>query len=395
MAHHGNLARERRREAETRLEAGSLRALIATASLELGIDIGDIDLVCQLGSPGSLTTLVQRVGRSGHALSATPKVRLFPLSRDDLAECIALLAAVRERRLDSIRIPHQSLDVLAQQIVAEVATTGVVRAGAVRLPALGLALPQALPRGLRRSPANARRRLLDPGRTPRRLSVPRPDQWSAAGAQGGVPAALTNGGVIPERFDYDVLLMPEGLRIGTLNEDFAFESLPGDICLLGNTSYRILRIQTGQVLVEDTTGLPPNIPFWFGEAPGRGDLLSAGVSRLRAGVAERLAAGDDQARNWFLDTYSLEPAAADQLLAYYRAVRIALGLLPTQDRIVLERFFDETGDMHLVVHSTYGSRINRAWELVLRGRRSERRHHPFLRGRLESNNMCILWFHAM
>ena len=188
------------------------------------------------------------------------------------------------------------------------------------------------------------------------------------GRKGARLIAITNGGVIPDRFDYDILLMPEGVRIGTLNEDFAFESLAGDIFQLGNTSYRILRIQSGRVLVEDAKGQPPNIPFWFGEASGRNALLSAGVSELRAGLAERPEASGDQARTWLLDTYGLEPAAADQLLAYYGAAQAALGLLPTQDRIVLERFFDAVGDMHLVVHSTYGSRLNRAWGLALRRR---------------------------
>ncbi|WP_176722351.1 DEAD/DEAH box helicase [Candidatus Thiosymbion oneisti] len=368
MAHHGSLAREHRCEAEDRLKAGALRALVATASLELGIDIGDIDLVCQLGSPRSVAALLQRVGRSGHALAATPKGRLFPLSRDDLAECTALLAAARTRRLDRIRLPHQPLDVLAQQVVAEVAAQDWDEQG------LFDRLRRAWPyRELSRATFDQVLQMLADGfstRVGRRAAYLYRDRIGGRlrGRKGARLTAITNGGVIPDQFDYDVLLMPEGVRIGTLNEDFAFESLAGDIFQLGNTSYRILRVQSGQVLVEDARGQPPNIPFWFGEAPGRDDLLSAGVSALRAGIAERLEAGVDQARAWLLDTYGLEPAAADQLLVYYGAAQAALGLLPTQDRIVLERFFDEVGDMHLVVHSTYGSRLNRAWGLALRKR---------------------------
>jgi len=368
MAHHGSLAWEHRREAEGRLKAGALRALVATASLDLGIDIGDIDLVCQLGSPRSVAALLQRVGRSGHALAATPKGRLFPLSRDDLAECTALLAAARTRRLDRIRIPHQPLDVLAQQMVAEVAAQDWDE------QTLFERLRRAWPyRELSRATFDQVVQMLADGfstRVGRRAAYLHRDRINGRlrGRKGARLTAITNGGVIPDQFDYDVLLMPEGVRVGTLNEDFAFESLAGDIFQLGNTSYRILRIQSGQVLVEDARGQPPNIPFWFGEAPGRDDLLSAGVSELRTGLAERLEAGSNQARNWLLDTYGLEPAAADQLLDYYGAAQAALGLLPTQDRIVLERFFDEVGDMHLVVHSTYGSRLNRAWGLALRKR---------------------------
>ncbi len=368
MAHHGSLSREHRREAEGRLKAGELRALVATASLELGIDIGDIDLVCQLGSPRSLATLLQRVGRSGHALTATPKGRLFPLSRDDLAECTALLAAARTRRLDSTRIPHQPLDVLAQQIVAEVAAQDWDEQD------LFDRLRRAWPyRDLSHATFEQVLTMLADGfstRVGRRAAYLHRDRINGRlrGRKGARLTAITNGGVIPDQFDYDVLLMPEGMRIGTLNEDFAFESLAGDIFQLGNTSYRILRIQSGRVLVEDAKGQPPNIPFWFGEAPGREDLLSADVSELRAGIAERLEAGVDQARTWLLDAYGLKPAAADQLLAYYGDAQAALGLLPTQDHIVLERFFDEVGDMHLVVHSPYGSRLNRAWGLALRKR---------------------------
>jgi ATP-dependent Lhr-like helicase len=180
--------------------------------------------------------------------------------------------------------------------------------------------------------------------------------------------ALTNGGVIPDQFDYEVVLLPEGFRIGTLNEDFAFESIPGDIFQLGNTSYRVCKVAQGKVYAEDAKGQPPNIPFWFGEAPGRSDELSRAVSRLRAELDRRLQAGDDAAFAWARDELRLGEPAARQLIDYSAAARAALTVLPTQEVIVFERFFDETGDQHLVIHSPYGSRINRAWGLALRKR---------------------------
>ncbi len=367
-AHHGSLSREHRLDAEQRLKAGTLRALVATASLELGIDIGDVDLVCQLGSPRAIAVFLQRVGRAGHAVHATPKGRLFPLTQDELVECAALLDAVRRGELDRILIPAQPLDVLAQQIVAEVASREWDEAK------LFDTLHRAWPyRDLSRDDYTAVLRMLADGystRRGRRGAYLHRDAVNGRlrARRGARLAAITNGGAIPDLFDYDVILQPEGFFVGSLNEDFAFESLPGDIFQLGNTSYRILKIEQGKVLVADAHGQPPNLPFWLGEAPGRSDELSVAVSALRRIIDEKLHDGIESAAAWLRDSLLLPPAAAQQLVDYLAAARAALGVIPTQDTVVLERFFDETGDMHLVIHAPYGSRINRAWGLALRKR---------------------------
>lgn len=367
-AHHGSLAREHRLDAEQRLKGGNLRALVATASLELGIDIGDVDLVCQLGSPRSIATFLQRVGRSGHAVGGLPKGRLFPLSRDDLLESTALLDAVRRDELDRIIMPEQPLDVLAQQIVAEVASREWEEV------ALFEQLRRAWPyRALSRERFVEVVRMLADGFSTRRG---RRGAYLYRDAINGRlrprPAAkltaITNGGAIPDLFDFDVILLPEGYSIGSLNEDFAFESLPGDIFQLGNTSYRMLKIEQGKVYVEDAHGQPPNIPFWFGEAPGRTDELSLAVSRLRENISVQLDDGIDATEHWLQQQLGLPLAAARQLTEYLAAAKAALGELPTFNTLIFERFFDEVGDMHFVVHSPFGSRINRAWGLALRKR---------------------------
>ncbi|HEX6550113.1 MAG TPA: crosslink repair DNA glycosylase YcaQ family protein, partial [Gammaproteobacteria bacterium] len=366
-SHHGSLARAHRLDAEQRLKRGELKALVATASLELGIDIGDVDLVCQLGSPRGIGTFLQRVGRSGHALGAVPEGRLFPLTRDDLVECVALLDAVRLGELDALRVPDAPLDVLAQQIVGEVACREWDETR------LFESIRHAWPyRGLTREEYTEVVRMLADGyatRRGRRGAYLHRDAVNGKlrGRRGAKLIAVTNGGAIPDQFDYDVILSPSGLRIGSLNEDFSFESIPGDIFQLGNTSYRILKIEQGRVLVEDAKGAPPNIPFWFGEAPARSDELSASVSRLRAQAEQRLTAGEDL-KPWLHDELQLDAVAAQQLGEYLTAARAALGTLPTQDTLVFERFFDETGDQHFVIHSPFGARINRAWGLALRKR---------------------------
>ncbi len=367
-AHHGSMAKAHRLDAEQKLKAGQLRLLVATASMELGIDIGDVDLVCQIGSPRGINTLVQRVGRSGHAVRATPKGRLFPTTLDELCECTALLAAVRQGELDALCVGDGALDVLAQQIVAELAC----REWPERelLACLRTAWPY---RDLGEPRYQQLLRMLAEGYTARRgrrgayLHHDRVNGQLRARRNARL-VALTNAGVIPDQFDYDVILSPQGFKVGTLNEDFAFESLPGDIFQLGNQSYRILKQESGRLLVEDANGLPPTIPFWVGEAPGRSDELSRAVSRLRAAVAERLDSGLDATAQWLCTEHALPRAAAEQLADYLAAGRAALGCMPTQDCVVFERFFDETGDMHLVIHSPFGSRINRAWGLALRKR---------------------------
>ncbi|HEY2926925.1 MAG TPA: DEAD/DEAH box helicase [Albitalea sp.] len=379
-AHHGSLAREHRLKAEQRLKAGELKALVATSSLELGIDIGDIDLVCQLGSPRAMNALVQRVGRAGHAIGAIPKGRLFPLALDDLLECAALLDAVERGELDRIRVPQKPLDVLAQQIVAEVACRewgldALYERCRLAQPYRDLALREFEQVVQMLADGYSTRR----GRRGAYLHHDAVNRMLRA-RRGAKLAAVTNAGVIPDQFDYDVVLLPEEHRVGTLNEDFAFESIPGDIFQLGNTSYRIVKIETGKVLVEDAKGQPPSMPFWFGEALGRSDELCHAVSRLSE-TAEALLvlrqAQDDrgprQARSdacerWLRDDLHLPEAAAQQLALYLAAAKAALGVLPSQRCIVFERFFDEVGDTHLVIHSPYGSRVNKAWGLALRKR---------------------------
>jgi ATP-dependent Lhr-like helicase len=369
-SHHGSLAREHRLDAEQRLKQGELRALVATASLELGIDIGEVDLVCQLGSPRSMSAFLQRVGRSGHGVGRVPKGRLFPLTRDDLVECTALMGAVQAGELDRLHIPEGPLDVLAQQIVAEVAGAGETEEAAL-FARIRAAWPY---RALSEERFDAVVQMLADGYTTRRgrrgayLHRDRVNGRLRPRRNARL-VALTNGGAIPDHFDYDVILQPEEIRVGTVNEDFAFESMPGDIFQLGNQAYRILKLATGKLYVEDARGAPPSIPFWFGEAPARTQELSQAVSRLREGIDRQLAEGDEaEAQAWLETEYGLAPAAAEQLVRYLAVARAALGVIPSQYHLVLERFFDEAGDMHLVLHSPFGSKLNRAWGLALRKR---------------------------
>jgi ATP-dependent Lhr-like helicase len=370
MSHHGSMSKERRLDAEQRLKNGSLKVLVATASLELGIDIGDVDLVCQLGSPRSIATFLQRAGRASHQVGGVPKARLFPLSRDELVECVALLDAVRREELDRLTIPRAPLDVLAQQIVAEVAADEWSEDALLQL------VRGAYPyRDLDRDRFLEVVRIVSDGYSTRhghRAAYVHRDAVNGVlrGRRGARLTALTSGGAIPDTADYDVVLEPAGQLVGTVNEDFAVESMSGDIFQLGNTSYRIQRIESGRVRVEDAHGQAPTIPFWLGEAPGRTDELSQAVSRLRSEFVTSIdASGEPRATIDHLSNHvGVGPAVALQLVEYLGSARAALGTLPTQERIVLERFFDESGGMQLVIHSPFGSRINRAWGLALRKR---------------------------
>ncbi|HWI24807.1 MAG TPA: DEAD/DEAH box helicase [Lysobacter sp.] len=366
-AHHGSLAKELRLDAEQRLKAGQLKVLVATASLELGIDIGDVDLVCQIGSPRSIAAFLQRVGRSGHHVGGVPKGRLFPSSRDELAECAALLDCVRRGELDALVMPHAPLDVLSQQIVAEVA------AREWEEDALYDWVRRAWPYAqLERKDFDAVVRMLAEGFTTRRGTRAGYLHRDAVhkrlrGRAGGRMTAVMSGGTIPDTADYTVILEPQAQNIGNVNEDFAIESLAGDIFQLGNASYRILRVEPGRLRVEDAQGAPPSIPFWLGEAPGRTDELSQGLSRLREETTERLQRGEDLVA-WMVDELGMTADAARQLADYLARQVGALGVMPTQHTVVLERFFDESGGTQLVIHSPYGSRLNRAWGLALRKR---------------------------
>jgi ATP-dependent Lhr-like helicase len=368
-SHHGSLSKEQRLTSERRLKAGELSALVATASLELGIDIGSVDLVCQIGSTRSIATLLQRVGRSGHHLGGLPKGRLFPLTRDELIECAALLDAVRRGELDRLIIPERPLDILAQHVVA------AVGAEEWREDDLFALVRGAWPfRDLSREQFDEVVAMLAAGfstRRGRRAAYLHQDAVNGLlrARRGARLAAVTSGGAIPDLADYQVVLQPSGTTIGTVHEDFAVESLSGDVFQLGNASWRILKVEQGRVLVEDAKGSPPNIPFWLGEAPARTEELSAAVSRLRGEIARRVREGSrDEAAAWLTGELGLPPEAAAQLADYLAASLSALGTVPTRETLVAERFFDEAGDMHLVLHAPFGSRLNRAWGLALRKR---------------------------
>ncbi len=365
-SHHGSLSKERRLLLEQRLKAGEMKALVATASLELGIDIGSVDLVCQLESPRSVSTFLQRVGRSGHALGLTPRGRLFPTTRDELVECAALVRAVRAGRLDRLYPPVAPLDILAQQVVAECACQPWPEDELFEL--VQRAAPYA---ALDRRDFDDVVEMLSEGvpmGSGRALVYLHRDRINRVvrGRRGARATAIQCGGAIPDVADYRVLAEPDGAFVGTLDEDFAIESMAGDIILLGTTSWRIRRIETGVVRVEDAHGAPPNVPFWLGEAPARTRELSEEVSRLRVDVAERLDRGDSI--EWLGGECALPPEAAEQLLRYVRAQRDSIGVVPSQHDIVFERFFDDSGGMQLVVHAPFGGRINRAWGLALRKR---------------------------
>src|ERR1700754_532143 len=370
-AHHGSLAREQRLTAEQRLKAGELSALVATASLELGIDIGDVNLVCQLGSTRSIASFLQRVGRSNHTVEGFPKGRIFPLSRDELVETAAIVDSVRRGELDHLEIPEQPLDILAQQIVAAVAAEEWTEDDLFRT------VRNAYPyRKLEREQFDAIVRMLAEGfstKRGRRSTYLHHDAVNQRlrGRRGARLAAITSGGAIPDTADYAVVLEPSDLVIGSVNEDFAIESLQGDIFQLGNTSWRVLRVEQGKVRVEDAHGQPPTIPFWLGEAPARSHELSVSVSRLREEIASRInteAVNLGAAVEWITEEVGLSRSAAEQIVEYLAGAKIVLGVMPSQENLVLERFFDDSGSMQLVLHSPFGSRLNRAWGLALRKR---------------------------
>jgi ATP-dependent Lhr-like helicase len=424
-SHHGSLSAKLRLDAEDRLKRGELKALVATASLELGIDIGSVDLVCQLGTTRSIATLLQRIGRAEHKRGGLPKGRIFPLSRDELVECAALLRCVRRGELDRLLIPEKPLDVLAQQIVA--ATSSEDWDEAEFLELVRSAWPY---RNLTREEFDSVIQMLAEGfstKRGRRAALIHHDAVNhrLRGRRGARLVALTSGGAIPDNADYRVIVEPSETFVGTVNEDFAVESLAGDIFQLGNASWRILRINSGVVRVEDAKGQPPGIPFWLGEAPARTSELSQAVSNVRMEAETRLAEGKDvcewlatsefwgaqaaslplsaacrrhpeggssvcgrtfeelfgrlpKRTGWqpvlpgtslaALEAGALPAHAAEQIADYFADTYRALGAIPSQQTLVMERFFDESGGMQLVLHSPFGNRINRAWGLALRKR---------------------------
>jgi len=366
-AHHGSLSRETRLGAEQGLKSGEIPVVVATASLELGIDVGHVDLVCHLGAPRSLAQLLQRVGRSGHFLGAIPKGILFPLTRDELVQCAAAVRAIEAGELDRLAIPHCPLDILAQQIVATVA------AAEIGVEELWELVRRAYPyRDLERAAFDQVVDMLADGVATSRGRRSAHLHHDRVGSRlrprrGARLAAITSGGAIPDMADYDVVEDASGTFVGTVNEDFAIESLAGDIILLGNRSWRIQRVEAGRIRVRDAEGAPPTIPFWLGESPGRTRELSAAVAELRREIAARL---DDRAgaTTWLMSVARVGRSAAEQLVEYVREALACLGEMPTQDTLIAERFFDEAGGMQLVVHSPFGARLNRALGLALRKR---------------------------
>lgn len=366
-SHHGSLAYKHRHDTEQRLKSGQLKAVVATASLEMGIDVGYIDLVIQIGSPRNIGTFLQRIGRSGHALGLIPKGRLFALTRDELFDCMAIMRAIKAGRLDLVPIPVAPLDVLAQQIVAEVATQ---EWGTDELFAM---IRRAAPyRDLSRYEFDRIIRVLSEGMTPggerSRVFLHHDQVGRRLRARPGARlAAIANAGAIPEVFAIRVVTEEDQTVVGSVDEDFGTESQSGDIFLLGNTSWQIRYLRGGDLFVRDAGGAPPTIPFWRGEAPGRTYELSEEVSRLREDLEQQL---DDPAaaENWLVVETRVNLEAAHQAVEYARAQKAAIGLLPTLKRVVFERFFDESGGMQLVIHAPFGTRITRAWGLAMRKR---------------------------
>jgi len=342
---------------------------VATASLELGIDIGPVELVCQIGSPRSFATFLQRVGRSNHSKNGIPAGLLYPTTRDELVECAALMRGARSGSLDQLIIPVCPLDILAQQVVAECSAAEWAADDLLAL-VRGAAPFSALPAADFEDVAELLSEGIRTGRG-RRAAYLHRDQVSGQlrGRRGARLAALTSGGAIPELGDFRVVAEPDDVTVGTVNEDWAIESMAGDVFLLGTTSWRILRVEPGVVRVADAHGAPPSVPFWLGEAPGRTTELSEEVCAVRSAVAELLAAGGTaEATRWLTEECGIGDAAAETIVAYLAAGLAQLGVLPTMHKIVLERFFDDAGGMQLVGHAPFGARLNRAFGLALRKR---------------------------
>ena len=380
-SHHGSMSKEHRHDAEQKLKEGLLKVLVATASMELGIDIGSVGLIVQIASPKSIAAFIQRVGRSNHHVGGIPKGIMMPLTRDELAESVALFDSIRRGELDSIVMPEEPLDILSQQIVAEVSNSDW------SVDDLFGLYKNAFPyRNLKKETFEEIIKMQSEGFSTRRGRRGAHIHYDAVngivrGRKGARIVALTNGGSIPDMFDYDVVLDPQGIKVGTIGEDYALESLPGDTFTLGTHTWQILGVEGLKLKVKDATGMPPSIPFWLGEGPGRTLELSESLSRLRTKMSELLEQdplprikeeksldiSENLALRWLVDEVGIGEIAAEQLVNYYYAGKVGLGgIVPTRDTIILERFFDDVGDMHLVVHSPYGSRLNRGWGLSLR-----------------------------
>ncbi|HXV48557.1 MAG TPA: DEAD/DEAH box helicase, partial [Candidatus Binatia bacterium] len=380
-AHHGSLSRKTRLAVEENLKSGQYPVVVATASLELGIDIGHVDVVCHIGAPRNIAVLLQRVGRSGHWLGAVPKGVIYPLTRDDLLQSAAAIRALSRGELDELIVVKQPRDILAQQMVATVASWELTTKGTKRIGEtegiceedLWKLVRGAYPyKNLAREEFDQILEMLSEGvetRRSRRSAHIHRDRINGMlrPRRGARLTAITNGGAIPDTADYQVIEFPSETFVGTVHEDFAIESLAGDIFLLGNRSWRIRRVASGKVWVEDAQGLPPTIPFWMGEAPARTFELSRAVAELRVSLAERLTEREG-AVGWLMEQISMPRTAAEQIVGYVADTVAVLGTVPSQETIIAERFFDEAGGMQLILHSPWGARVNRAWGLALRKR---------------------------
>lgn len=366
-SHHGSLSAKIRHRTEQKLKTGELKAVIATASLELGIDVGYIDLVVQVGSPRGIATFLQRIGRSGHSLGLVPKGRIFALSRDELMESMALVRSIKKGILDTVRMPEAPIDILAQQITAEVScqewNTDELFETVTRSYSY---------RNLKRKDFDSTIQFLSEGISSTsgrsRVYLHHDQVQNRVRSRKNARLVSTmNGGAIPEIASYRVVTEDDQTVVGSVDEDFAVESMAGDIFLLGNTSWQVRYVRGGDVTVVDANGAPPSIPFWFGEAPGRSLELSTEISHLREDLEQRIA-DPEQAINWLTTETNTDEWGAKQIVDYLLAQKAALGLVPTQNRIVFERFFDESGGMQLVIHAPFGGDINRAWGYTMRKR---------------------------
>ncbi|HAH46061.1 MAG TPA: DEAD/DEAH box helicase, partial [Planctomycetaceae bacterium] len=366
-SHHGSLSAKIRHRTEQKLKSGELKAVIATASLELGIDVGYIDLVVQIGSPRGIATFLQRIGRSGHSLGLVPKGRIFALSRDELVESMALVRSIKQGILDTVRMPEAPIDILAQQITAEVAcqewNTDDLFESLTRSYSY---------RNLKRKDFDSTLQFLSEGISSTagrsRVYLHHDQVQNRIRSRKNARLVSTmNGGAIPEVASYRVVTEDDQTVVGSVDEEFAVESMAGDIFLLGNTSWQVRYVRGGDVTVVDAHGAPPSIPFWFGEAPGRSLELSTEISHLREELERRIE-NTEQAILWLSQETNTDEWGSKQIVEYVQAQKAALGVVPTQKRIVFERFFDESGGMQLVIHAPFGGDINRAWGYTMRKR---------------------------
>lgn len=371
-AHHGSVSKELRRDLEERLKAGELACLVATGTLELGIDMGAIDLVCQVESPKSVARGLQRVGRSGHLVGATSEGHVYPLHRADLAEAAACAREMQAGAIESTTTPANCLDVLAQQLVAEVVARGEDGVTSDDLFAL---VRRASPyRALTRAAYDGVVGMLAGDTADPDLAAARPRiVWDRSAGRlvarpGARQVAVTSGGTIPDRGLYPVILVGANVRLGELDEEFVFESKPGDVFALGTSLWRISEIGRDRVSVVEAPGAAPRMPFWRGEGLGRPRSLGDALGRLLGEIEARCAAGDEAgALRLCRQECHLDGSAASSLVTWV-AEQAQDAAVPTERRVVVEAFPDEIGDWRIVVHCLRGARVNRALGLCLAAR---------------------------